>query len=38
MIIASMEEQESRDSLLYDTDFDRIKGIKRQEPPKVANT
>lgn len=38
MIIASMEEQESQILYSYDADFDRIKGIKRQEPPNVAST
>jgi len=33
MIIASMEEQDAQILYSYDTGFDRIKGITRQEPP-----
>jgi predicted nucleic acid-binding protein len=32
LIIASMEQQNSRILYSYDTDFDRIQGIARQEP------
>ncbi len=32
LIIASMEHQESQILYSYDTDFDRISGISRQEP------
>lgn len=32
LIIASMEHQNSKVLYSYDTDFDRIKGITRQEP------
>lgn len=38
MIIASMEEQESQVLYSYDTDFDHIKGISRQEPPSASIT